>query len=350
MDTVERNEPPINDGSSSESVSRFPANDLRWRPTSYQHRIDAELAAAEPFIVNQPLDRIEEARRINDEFALASMTSIETTGVLEKVTFVDREIPGEGGPSILVRVYSPKSRGPLSGTILYIHGGGFAIGNLDTEHVQCLHLANEVGCVVVSVDYRLAPEFPFPCGFNDCYDALRWITNHPNEIGSNSNTIAIVGRSAGGNLAAAISQKARDHDGPTIALQLLIYPVLDVRMKTSSMTEFHYTPVWDSKKNAIMWRLYLPQEGEWPQYASPALAADFEGLPPTVIQCAELDPLRDEALDYAGALMRRGVPVELHNYQGAYHAFDLTVPYAEISRRATAEVTRVLQRTMAHIL
>jgi acetyl esterase/lipase len=263
-------------------------------------------------------------------------------------TVTDRSIPGPAGaPAVAVRVYEPAPGGGPSPALVYCHGGGFVAGDLDSDDSRCMTLADRAGCVVVSVDYRLAPEHRFPAAFEDCYAVLCWLAR-TDELGVDGARIGVGGASAGAGLAAAVALMARDRDGPAVAFQMLAAPVLDDRMTTASM-RFVGTPLFDGPAAAQMWRHYLgapPNEAEPGSfYAAPARAHDLRGLPETYIMTSELDPLRDEGLDYALRLLAAGVPVELHHYAGAFHGFE-HLP-AALSRRATDEQIEWIRRVAA---
>jgi acetyl esterase/lipase len=262
----------------------------------------------------------------------------------DELAISDRLIPGPpDGPDVEVRVYDPRRGGARVG-LVYFHGGGFIAGDLDTEDSRCVQLARDAGCVVVSVDYRLAPEHRFPAPVDDGYAALVWTTSMAAELDLDPARIGVGGGSAGGALAAAIALMARDRGGPPVAFQMLLNPVLDDRIQTASMG-FVGTPLIDGDSVARLWDVYLgPDRGDISPYAAPARAVDLSGLPPTYVMTAELDPLRDEGIEYATRLLRAGVSVELHQFGGAFHAFDL-LPSA-ISRRAAAEQA-VWLRTIA---
>ncbi|MFI6474128.1 MULTISPECIES: alpha/beta hydrolase [unclassified Streptomyces] len=241
------------------------------------------------------------------------------------ITVAEQLIPGpEGAPDVVVRVYSPKAPGPHGG-LLWIHGGGFVMGSLETEHNQCVWFASQAKCVVVSVQYRLAPEHPFPAGAEDCYAALRWLAAQAGELGVVPGRLGVAGCSAGGALAAAVALMARDRQGPELALQLLTFPVTDDRMDTPSARRFHDTPVWSTPQSEAMWRHYLGEgheQRETSPYAAPNRAATLAELPPAHIVTAEYDPLRDEGIRYGQRLLEAGVPVTLHQWSGAFHIFD----------------------------
>lgn len=264
----------------------------------------------------------------------------------ERVTVANSEIPGpDGAPDVGVRIYSPRASPAPAPMMVYFHGGAFIIGDLYTEEHRCLRLAADGGCVVVSVDYRLAPENPFPAGVEDCYAALRYATAHARELGGDADRIAVGGASAGGALAAAVAQMARDRGAPPLVLQMLIYPVIDDRMDTHSMRSFTSTPVWTSGSTAQMWDSYLGVPRDYvSNYAAPGRATDLSDLPPAYVMTAELDPLRDEGISYAQRLLQAGVPTEMHCFAGACHGFDLLAPDIAVSRRALDEQVTAVRR------
>ena len=267
----------------------------------------------------------------------------------ERVTVKNAEVPGPSeAPAVPVRIYTPKASGSPLPALVYFHGGAFVIGDMYLEEQRCLRLAADGGCVVVSVDYRLAPENPFPAGVEDCYCALAWVGANVKELGVDIDRIAVGGASAGGALAAAVSQMARDRSGVPLAMQLLIYPVIDDRMETPSMKAFSATPVWNSGSNAQMWDHYLGVKRDYvSNYAAPGRATDLADLPPAYVMTAEFDPLRDEGISYAQRLMQAGVPAELHSFAGAVHGFDLVAPDTGIARRALDEQVSAVARILA---
>jgi acetyl esterase len=301
-----------------------------------------------PFLITVPFDDVHEARKIVNEQTRVTLMQQDTYLQLVEVDWHDTEVVRASGPDIPIRVYTPRGQASPLGVLMFIHGGGFTLGNLDSEHTRCVQICSEAQCVVVSVDYRLAPESPYPAALNDCYECLEWISRSLPRLGVDAGSIAIGGASAGGNLAAAVALKARDEEGPRIALQLLIYPVLDIRMVTASMQEFDDTPIWDSHNNKSMWAFYLTDDVSPNEYVSPTLASSLDGLPPAAIIAAELDPLRDEAIEYASALMKANVPVDLISYRGAYHGFDVAVPFAEISQRSLRDQIHMVRRALSH--
>jgi len=242
--------------------------------------------------------------------------------------------PG-GADAVRVRVYRPRADAGPRPAVVYMHGGGFIAGDLDTEDVRCVRFANEAGCVVVSVEYRLAPEHRYPAALDDCYAALCWTASTASALGVDPGHIGVAGASAGGNLAAATALLARDRGEPTVAFQCLVYPTLDDRMQTASV-RFVGTPLVDGGDVARCWDYYLGADrADVSPYAAPERADDLNGLPPTYIMTAELDPLRDDGLHYAARLLEAGVSVELHQFAGAFHGFDLFA--TAISQRALDE-------------
>jgi acetyl esterase len=268
----------------------------------------------------------------------------------------DLPVPGAAGaPDVPVRVYTPAGRaGPLP-ALLYIHGGGFILGDLDSFHAGVARIAAEVGAVAVSVDYRLAPEHPFPAGLEDCYAALVWTVEHAADLDIDTGRVAVGGESAGGGLAAAVALLARDRGGPALCFQYLGVPVLDDRLDTPSMTAFVDTPLWNRPKAALSWKYYLSgpttvDGRDGLRYAAPARAEDLSGLPPAYVTTCEFDPLRDEGLQYAMRLLQAGVSTEVHNYPGTFHG-STAIAEAAVSKRMAADQLDALRRGMrAHII
>ncbi|RDH74786.1 alpha/beta hydrolase [Mycolicibacterium moriokaense] len=226
--------------------------------------------------------------------------------------------------------------------VVYCHSGAFVLGNLDIDHRQCVELAERGRCTVISMDYRLAPEHPFPAGLDDAVSVLRWAAENATSLGIDATRFAVAGSSAGGALAARLAQGVADT--PVVFL-LLHQPVLDDR-PTPSKEEFDATPGFDSAAVAAMWRHYLAGE-PCSSDAAPGRATELAGLPATLITCSELDPLRDEAVDYARRLMAAGVATELHVFPGTCHGFDAFVPDWEISRQLFDLQGAALRRTFA---
>ncbi|HWE68687.1 MAG TPA: alpha/beta hydrolase [Acidimicrobiales bacterium] len=267
----------------------------------------------------------------------------------EDLDIEDRMLPGwEGGPDISVRLYRPRRAASPMPAIVHLHGGGFVVGNLDSEHVGAGMTALATGALVVSVDYRLAPEHPYPGGLHDCYGALVHLAQSAEALGVDRSRIALHGASAGGGLAAATALLARDRGGPDICFQMLHIPELDDRLETPSMQRFIDSPLWNQPLAVKSWQYYLgPLSGsdDVPMYAAPARATDLSGLPPAYISTAENDPLRDEGIHYALGLLQAGVSVELHQFPGTFHGSAL-VATAEVSKRAQREAMEALRRAL----
>ncbi len=236
------------------------------------------------------------------------------------VAVENRRIPGPGG-EIALRIYTPRGTAPFP-LLVFFHGGGWVIGDIDTHDGMCRSLANGAGCVVVSVDYRLAPEHPFPAAPEDCYAATQWVAQNAASLQGDASRIAVGGDSAGGNLAAVVCLMARDRGGPKLDFQLLIYPATDLRMQSPSIDE-NAEGYMLTKRNMLWYRgHYLARDADkLNPLASPLLAKNLSGLPPTLIITAEYDPLRDEGEQYAARLTAAGVPVTVSRYSGMIHGF-----------------------------
>ncbi len=260
----------------------------------------------------------------------------------------ERFVPGP--PRVRVLVYRPRERSGVTGGIVYVHGGGFVAGSADMTDVQCQQLAERQRAVVVSVDYRLAPENPFPGPVEECHAALRWTFEHAAELGIDPRRVIIMGHSAGGGLAAAAALLHRDRGGPALAGQVLVYPMLDARTGTDEApvdNPFTGEFGWTRAINRFAWRamrgggaLAPGREGHF----SPALARDVSALPPTFLAVGSVDLFVEEDVAYASRLSRAGVAVELHVYQGGIHGFDL-FPGA-LSERFHVELNASLARLL----
>jgi acetyl esterase/lipase len=316
------------------------------RPVTPAYEFDPELAEIAALAVNPaPTDPV--AAREEMAGLMASMQwDIDVSGL----DIDDRTIPGPpGDPDVTVRVYRPKARAAeCVPAVLYIHGGGFYVGSIDTEHGGAARMSQELAVVVVSVEYRLAPEHPFPAGLEDCYAALVWLHAQADELGVDTERVAINGGSAGGGLAAGLALLARDRGGPAICFQFLGIPELDDRLETPSMQQFHDTPMWSRPQAVRSWEWYLGDAygtDDVSPYAAPARATDVAGLPPAYISTMEFDPLRDEGIHYALKLMAAGVQVELHSFPGTFHGSAM-VQHAAVTKREGVERFVVLRRAL----
>ncbi|NUS99522.1 MAG: alpha/beta hydrolase [Sphingomonas sp.] len=260
------------------------------------------------------------------------------------VDWEERAIDESEAP-IAVRIYRPRAATRALGCIFHIHGGGFVGGSV--AEVEFLHrpLAAELECVIVSVDYRIAPETKFPGNIEDCYAALAWTFAHADELGIDASRIGLMGESAGGGLSAALALLARDRGEYALAFQHLIYPMLDDRTCVSEPNPFAGEFIWHAQNNRFGWTALLGEEPGGQSvspYASPARATDLSGLPPAFIGTAALDLFVDENIDYARRLNRAGVSTELHVWPGAFHGFDLLPgpAIADAARRTSTDALR----------
>jgi acetyl esterase len=252
----------------------------------------------------------------------------------------DRIVPAD--PPVPVRVYRPHE---APAAIVWLHGGGFVMGNLDTEHPWAARLADGAGVTVISVGSRLAHENPFPAALDDAYAVLTWVADNAAELGIDPERVAVGGHSAGAGLAAAVTLRARDERGPAICFQLLNQPGLDDRQQTWSARNFTETPWMNCDKVTAIWRHYLGSVPASP-YAAPARAVDLCGLPPACVTTAEFCPNRDEGIEYAVRLLQAGVSVDLHQWAGTFHGSQAILT-AEVSQRQLAELAAVLRHALA---
>jgi acetyl esterase/lipase len=259
----------------------------------------------------------------------------------------DRTVPGpDGAPDIWVRVYRPVNASGILPGIYFIHGGGMILGNVDGEDAVASMICEQVRSVVVSVEYRLAPECPYPAPVEDCYAGLVWMARNAEELGFDPDRLAIYGGSAGGGLTIAMSLLARDQGFPAVRFQMPIYPMIDDRNETGSSHEITDIGVWDRAGNIEAWNWYLGGR-EPDQYAAPARAADLSGLPPTFIDVGTVDLFRDEDIAFATRLMQAGVPTELRVNPGAYHGAEVFAAGSPMSERIWAGRLDALRRALA---
>ena len=266
----------------------------------------------------------------------------------QRVSREDHVIQGPAG-DLLLRVYKPRSATGVLPALLWLHGGGMISGGIEIDRPTCERYAMDIECVVVSVQYRLAPEDTYPAALEDCYAALMWSAQQADELNIDATRIAVGGESAGGGLAAATALLARDRNGPALVFQALTYPMLDDRNDTPSAREFHDIPSWSHQHNEGAWLALLGPKAGSPEvepYAAPARARNLAGLPPSLIQAGELDVFRDENVAYATRLMQAGVATELHVYPGAYHGWDAVAPHAPPSVTARDERAASLRHAL----
>jgi acetyl esterase len=259
----------------------------------------------------------------------------------------DRKIQSSGG-DIPIRIYTPAGTPPL-GVLVYFHGGGWVLGNIAMTDQPCRLLANASGCMVVSVEYRLAPEHKFPAGPEDCYTATKWVHDYAASLNADSKRIAVGGTSAGATLAAAVSLMARDRGGPHIAYQLLVYPATTTELTTASHSQFAKDNYYVLSRADMewFWGHYLAREEDRINpYACPSYAKSLTGLPPAFVITAEYDPLRDEGEAYAVRLSDEGVSTILKRYEGVTHGFFGMPALLEKAKVAIEDAAAALRNTI----
>ena len=260
----------------------------------------------------------------------------------------DLAVPGPGG-DVTVRMYRPATApaGERPGVVAYFHGGGWCLGTLDSFDAACRALANAARAVVMSVDYRLAPEHPFPAAVEDARAVVRWLAAHAAELGADPERLAVAGDSAGGNLAAITARRLRDEGGPPLRFQALVYPALDGGLDTGSYRENAEGYGLTAASLRHTWALYLDGADALQPDASPLRADDLAGLPPAFVLTVDKDPLRDEGEAYARGLEAAGTPATLRRYDGAIHGFFRWQGASRLAREAVAEVGAALRDALA---
>jgi acetyl esterase/lipase len=293
-------------------------------------RLDPALQAVATTRTDFSLAAIQPMRAAFDERRRAAAERTDHGGV---------SITEETVGTVPVRLY--RGGGSPAPAVVYCHAGGFVLGNLDTDHRQCVELARRARCTVVSVNYRLAPEHPYPTALEDAKAVLRWVAADAAAMGVNPARLAVAGSSAGATLAALLTQVAADGLLPPVRFQLLHQPVLDDR-PTESKAEFRTSPAFDGEAAELMWRYYLGPSAPSGD-AVPARRRGLTGLPATLVTCAEVDPIRDEAVEYAMRLLRAGVSTELHVFARTCHGFDSLLPDWSVSQRLFALQAQALR-------
>ncbi len=282
---------------------------------------------------------IQEQRKAADNM-VAGLAALSEEGP-EVAEVRDRVVPGPYG-EFQVRVYTPEGTGPFPAYV-YFHGGGWWMGTFAMTEAECRHIVRDAGCVVVSIDYHLAPEHKFPIPVEDCYTATTWVVEYTVELDVDPERVAVGGGSSGGNLAAAVCLMARDRGGPSLVFQLLVNPVTDFDFTTLSYQQNGDGYLLTRDTMSWFWDLYLsePSDASNP-YAAPMQARDLSGLPPALVITAEYDPLRDEGEEYGRRLQAAGVPATVSRYDGMIHGFDFFTKVVPAARECRAEVIAAL--------
>ncbi|MCX6453145.1 MAG: alpha/beta hydrolase [Actinobacteria bacterium] len=255
----------------------------------------------------------------------------------ENVTREDRLIPVEGAPDVRIRIYRPKhaTYSLPQPAIFTIHGGGMVMGNIEADDANAANLCEKSGALTVAINYRLAPEHPFPAAINDCYAVAYWLFANANELDVDPERIALHGGSAGGGLAIGLALMLRDRGDLRFCYLMAIYPMIDDRHTTASSQAITDIGIWDRKASLESWAWYLGDthgRDDISPYAAPTRATNLEGLPPTFIDVGTHDLFLDEDQEFAERLKAAGVPVEFYIHEGAYHAAELFAPDAKVSR------------------
>jgi acetyl esterase/lipase len=314
-------------------------------------RVDPELVESQD-IVKERADALDLHDIPTTRAVLADLDAAARaeTPDLEGVSYEDRLAPSATGEGdIPVRVYQPIDRPGTLPALLWIHGGGYVLGDAKGDDLFCEEIARDVACVVASVDYRLAPEHPYPTPVEDCYAALKWLAANADDFGVDRSRIALGGASAGGGLTAGLAHLARDRAEVDVAFQLLIYPMIDDRNVEPASEALSDHILWTRERNLIGWTSYLgraPGGDDTSPYAAAARATDLRGLPPAYVMVGDIDLFLQEDVEYARRLMAAGVPTELHVYPGCFHGFYVFGPDASASRRFAAECDHALRRAL----
>jgi acetyl esterase/lipase len=268
----------------------------------------------------------------------------------DTIQFLEEWIPREDGSKMRICIFKPLELKENVPGVLWLHGGGYALGAPEQALGMAKRLIEVSNCIIVAPDYRLSVEAPYPAALEDSYEALLWMKSNAKELGIRSNQLMAGGDSAGGGLTAALTLYARDKGEVAIAFQMPLYPMIDDRM-TSESSRDNDAPVWNSKSNYNAWKLYLGELFDTPNvpcYAAPDRATDYSNLPPTATFVGDLEPFRDETIQYVENLKKSGVPVDFEIYKGCYHAFEQMCPKAEISKKAISFLMSSFEYAVNH--
>jgi acetyl esterase/lipase len=314
--------------------------------------IDPEVLRTLREFAGPPLTE-EALRASRTEPPMFELPSLEQLAGDLPIEWEDRVIPGTaGGPDLEITIIRPRElNGPVPG-LYNIHGGGMILGTRAMDAPRLLELVAEFGVVAVNVEYRLAPEHPYPAGVEDIYAGLEWTAAHAAELSIDPERIVVMGGSAGGGFSAAVSLLARDRRGPDLAGQLLLCPMLDNTNTTVSARQYAQPALaaWPRENNLLAWRMVLGERlagsPEAPAFAAPARATDVSGLPPAFVEVGSAEMFRDEDVEYASRIWAAGGAAELHVWAGAFHGFDVFAPDSELARAAKASRSSWLRRVL----
>lgn len=276
---------------------------------------------------------------------LTNRTRVKVAPTPDDMVIEDVTVPG----AVRVRLYRPKGLHTKSPVLLWFHGGGYILGTPEQDEASSTAFARDLGIVVASVDYRLAPEHPSPAAVEDAYAAFTWLVHNARKLNIDPKRIVVGGVSAGAGLAAALAQFAHDNGSARPAFQLLVYPMLDDRTVTRTDLDARHARMWSPASNLYAWSSYLghaPGLADAPAYAAPARRLDVRGLPPAWLGVGTLDLFHDEGVEYAGRLNSSGVECELYVVPGAFHGFDVAFAKAEVTREFRAEQVRALREAL----
>jgi len=314
-----------------------------------RERIDTEsLPGLDVFLAALPgglnaVKDINERRGVLTDFLAEAHASLPVNeNVLSKELAIPRS---DGAGELTLRIFRPAADAVARATIYYIHGGGLLLGSIGDDAPLCEMLCETLDTVVVAVEYRLAPEHPYPAGLNDCVQGIHWLRDNAQRLALDTSRFAIYGGSAGGNLAIATALVLRDRGGLPLCFVAAPYPMLDDRNETPSSFEITDVGIWDRDANLEAWNYYLAGKTA-DAYAAPARAEILSGLPPIFMDVGEVDLFRDESIAFAARLLQEGVPTELHVYPGAFHASEIFAPEAALSARIWARRIEALQRAL----
>jgi len=306
-------------------------------------RIDKELLDNYDKSAGFDLIHLDTFRPATDKNEIENLVDDPVVHVYEKT------IPSpSGAPDIKLRIYEPAERGTeLLPCGLFFHGGGFLFGSVYRQNDMCLRYVKNVNMMIISVEYRLAPEYRAPAPIEDAYTALVWLDKYGIDIGADTSKVAIIGLSAGGCVTAALALMTRDRKGPMPVIQIPLYAMLDNSASSLSQHNITSEKVWCYSYSKIAWDMYIDKNIDADYYSAPILAEDLSGLPPVFSYIGTLDPFLDENIEYWSKLIRAGVPVEYHIFPGCYHSFEIAVPESTYSKMAYELTYSALKRAFS---